>query len=149
MSTSDNITLTYLGAFARAGLLDLSAEREAAQRAMRDFDVRASGLSQPGATLSGGNQQKLLLARFLLKRRRVVILDEPTRGVDVGARAEIYTLINRLTLEGLAVLMVSSDLPELLGMADRVVVMRAGRVAGELAQADATPEAVMALATGV
>jgi ABC-type sugar transport system ATPase subunit len=96
--------------------------------------------------LSGGNQQKMLLARFLFEPRRVVILDEPTRGVDVGARAEIYALMNRLTADGLGVLMISSDLPELLGMADRVVVMRSGRVTGELVRDQATPEAVMALA---
>jgi ABC-type sugar transport system ATPase subunit len=148
MSTSANITVTYLSLFARAGLLSLDRERAAAARAARDFDVRAARLSQPAATLSGGNQQKLLLARYLLKRPQVVILDEPTRGVDVGARAEIYGLMNRLTAEGLAVLMISSDLPELVGMSDRVVVMRAGRVAGELARGQATPEAVMALATG-
>lgn len=148
MSTSANITVTYLRAFARAGLLALERERAAAVQAARDFDVRAARLSQPAATLSGGNQQKLLLARYLLKRRQVVILDEPTRGVDVGARAEIYGLMNRLTAEGLAILMISSDLPELIGMSDRVVVMHAGRVAGELARGQATPEAVMALATG-
>jgi ABC-type sugar transport system ATPase subunit len=109
--------------------------------------VRASSLDQPAATLSGGNQQKLLLARFLLEPRQLVILDEPTRGVDVGARAEIYQLMNRLTAQGLAIVMISSELPELLGMSDRVVVMREGRVAGELSRAEATPEAVMALAT--
>jgi rhamnose transport system ATP-binding protein len=148
MSTSANITVTYLRAFARAGLLALGRERAAAAEAAREFDVRAASLAQPAATLSGGNQQKLLLARYLLKRRQLVILDEPTRGVDVGARAEIYALMNRLTAGGLAILMISSDLPELLGMSDRVVVMRAGRVAGELARGQATPEAVMALATG-
>jgi ABC-type sugar transport system ATPase subunit len=83
-----------------------------------------------------------------VERRRVLVLDEPTRGVDVGARAEIYTLMNQLTNDGLAVLMISSDLPELLGMSDRVVVMRAGRTTGELSRPSATPEAVMALATG-
>ncbi len=89
----------------------------------------------------------MLLARYLLKPRRLLILDEPTRGVDVGARAEIYTLMNRLTAEGLAVLMISSELPEVLGMADRVVVLREGRTTGELARSEATPERVMALAS--
>jgi ABC-type sugar transport system ATPase subunit len=147
MSTAANMTVTYLAHFARLGLLALGRERAAAQRAARDFDVRAAGLDQPAATLSGGNQQKLLLARFLLEPRTLVILDEPTRGVDVGARAEIYQLMNRLTAQGLAILMISSDLPELVGMSDRVVVMREGRVTGELPRGDATPEAVMALAT--
>jgi ABC-type sugar transport system ATPase subunit len=147
MSTSANMTVTYLRHFTRGGLIATRVERAAAERAARDFDVRAASLAQPAATLSGGNQQKLLLARFLLERRRLVILDEPTRGVDVGARAEIYALMNRLTSEGLAIVMISSDLPELIGMSDRVVVMREGRVTGELPRERTTPEAVMALAT--
>jgi ABC-type sugar transport system ATPase subunit len=142
-----NITLTYLAAFARAGLLDVSRERAAAAEAARRFDLRAARLSQPAATLSGGNQQKALLARFLLKPRRVVILDEPTRGVDVGARAEIYALMRRIAASGAAILMISSDLPEVLGMADRIVVMRGGRTTGELTRAEATAERVMALAS--
>jgi ABC-type sugar transport system ATPase subunit len=147
MSASANMTVTYLKTFTRAGVLALGRERAAAERAARDFDVRASSLAQDAASLSGGNQQKLILARFLLKPRMLVILDEPTRGVDVGARAEIYRLMNRLTADGLAILMISSELPELLGMSDRVVVMREGRVTGELSRQDATPDAVMALAT--
>lgn len=147
MSAGANLTLANLREYRRAGLLGVAREQAAAAGAARDFDVRAASLAQPAATLSGGNQQKLLLARFLLTRPRVVILDEPTRGVDVGARADIYQLMNRLTAEGLAIVMISSDLPELLGMSDRVVVMREGRVTGELARSQATPEAVMALAT--
>jgi ribose transport system ATP-binding protein len=127
-------------------VLDLAAERRAAVAAAREFDVRVAGLAVPAGSLSGGNQQKMLLARALLKPRRLLILDEPTRGVDVGARGEIYALMNRLTHSGLAILMISSDLPELLGMSDRVVVMRDGQTRGELTRAAATPEAVMALA---
>jgi ABC-type sugar transport system ATPase subunit len=147
MSAAANLTLANLREYAPAGMLEARRERTAAAGAARDFDVRAASLAQPAATLSGGNQQKLLLARFLLTHPQVVILDEPTRGVDVGARADIYRLMNRLTSEGLAIVMISSDLPELLGMSDRVVVMREGRVTGELSRAQATPEAVMALAT--
>jgi ABC-type sugar transport system ATPase subunit len=147
MAAGENTTIASLGRFTRAGLLAVAAEREAAGRAAREFDVRVASLSQPAATLSGGNQQKLLLARFLMTEPKVVILDEPTRGVDVGARADIYHLMNRLTAGGLAIIMISSDLPELLGMSDRVVVMREGRVTGELARGAATPETVMALAT--
>jgi ABC-type sugar transport system ATPase subunit len=142
-----NITLTYLSTFARAGLLDAARERSAATDAAKRFDLRAARLSQPAGTLSGGNQQKALLARFLLKPRALVILDEPTRGVDVGARAEIYGLMRRLTADGTAILMISSDLPEVLGIADRIVVMRGGRTTGELTRADATAERVMALAS--
>ncbi len=148
MGAGENITITSLTAFARAGVLSVARERRAAEAAAADFDVRARGLSQRAGTLSGGNQQKLLLARYLLEPRRVVILDEPTRGVDVGARAEIYLLMNRLAEQGLGIVMISSDLPEVLGMSDRVVVMREGMTAGELARDAATPERVMALATG-
>ena len=112
---------------------------------------RASTSARPAwpsraATLSGGNQQKALLARFVLETPKLLIIDEPTRGVDVGARVEIYRIMNELTSAGLAILMISSDLPEILGMADRVVVMREGRTTGELQRRDATPERVMALA---
>jgi len=142
-----NITLAYLATFVRAGLLDRQREQAAAADAARRFDLRAAALNQPAATLSGGNQQKALLARFLLKPRALVILDEPTRGVDVGARAEIYALMRRLAAEGAAILMISSDLPEVLGMADRIVVMREGRTTGMLTRAEATAERVMALAS--
>jgi ribose transport system ATP-binding protein len=148
MSTGANITVTFLRSFARAGWLSGSDERLAAESAARDYDVRASSLGQPAATLSGGNQQKLLLARHLLKPRSLIILDEPTRGVDVGARAEIYRIMNRLTAEGLGVLMISSDLNEILGMSDRIVVMRQGRTVGEIARPEATAERVMTMATG-
>lgn len=147
MGADANITLTFLRQYAPGGLLRVSREKAAAARKAREFDVRAARLTQPASTLSGGNQQKMLLARFLLKPRRLLILDEPTRGVDVGARAEIYALMNQLTAEGLAVLMISSELPEVLGMADRVVVLREGRTTGELARSEATPERVMALAS--
>jgi ABC-type sugar transport system ATPase subunit len=148
MAVSENITVTCLRHFARAGLLSTQRERTAAAASARRFDVRAGSLQQPAATLSGGNQQKMLLARYLLEPRTLIVLDEPTRGVDVGARAEIYALMNQLTKEGLAILMISSDLPEVLGMADRIVVLREGRTAGELTRAQASAEAVMALATG-
>jgi ribose transport system ATP-binding protein len=143
-----NITVTYLRSYVRLGLLSLAREGAAAAAAARDFDVRAAGLGQSAATLSGGNQQKLLLARYLLRPRVLLILDEPTRGIDVGAKAEIYALMNRLTAQGLAILMISSELPEVLGMSDRVVVMHEGRTRGELPRARATAEAVMELATG-
>ena len=147
MATDANITVTFLRQFVHGGLLRVAQEKAAASHKAREFDVRAQRLNQPASTLSGGNQQKMLLARYLLKPRRLLILDEPTRGVDVGARAEIYALMNRLTSEGLAVLMISSELPEVLGMADRVVVLREGRTAGELTRAEATAERVMALAS--
>jgi ABC-type sugar transport system ATPase subunit len=147
MSAEQNITLTHLRRFTRRGIVRRARERTAAASAAADVHVRAASLRQPAGTLSGGNQQKVLLARFLLEPPAVLILDEPTRGVDVGARAEIYALMNRLTLEGVGIVMISSDLTEVLGLADRIVVMRDGRTTGELTRSDATAERVMALAT--
>ncbi len=148
MDVGDNLTLASLRQFAHGPWLDRRAERDAAREEAERFDVRSTGLRQRAGTLSGGNQQKLLLGRYLLEPRRVLILDEPTRGIDVGAKAEIYALMNRLTDEGLGILMISSEMEELLGMSDRVVVMRERRTVGELARGAATQESVMALATG-
>jgi ribose transport system ATP-binding protein len=130
-------------------VLAVGRARAAAAAAGRRFDVRAASLAQPAGTLSGGNQQKALVARFVLEPDhppQVLIIDEPTRGVDVGARVEIYRIMNELTAKGLAIVMISSDLPEILGMSDRIVVMREGRTAGEMPRAEATAERVMALA---
>jgi ribose transport system ATP-binding protein len=149
MGTGENMTMAHLARFARRGVLSLAAERGAAAAAARRFDVRSASLSQPAGSLSGGNQQKALLARFVLEPRsapQLLIIDEPTRGVDVGARVEIYRIMNELTATGMAILMISSDLPEVLGMADRVVVMREGRTTGELVRQEATAERVMSLA---
>jgi ABC-type sugar transport system ATPase subunit len=143
-----NMTMASLRTVSRLGFLSLAREHAAAAVAATAFNVRAAGLDQPAGTLSGGNQQKLLLARYLMEPRRLLILDEPTRGIDVGARFEIYALMNRLTESGLGILMISSDLPEVLGVSDRVVVLHEGRTAGALARGAATPEAVMHLATG-
>ncbi len=148
LGAGENMTIASLPAFARGGLLRPGRAAAAASATARDFDLRAAGLDQPAGTLSGGNQQKLLLGRYLMQPRRLLILDEPTRGIDVGAKAEIYALMNRLTARGLAVLMISSELPEVLGMSDRIVVMHEGRTRGALARAEASPEAVMNLATG-
>ncbi len=146
MGAAANMTISHLQSFSRGGLLSLARERAAAEGASKTFGLRAASLTQPIATLSGGNQQKALVARYVLRPGAILVLDEPTRGVDVGARADIYRLMNRLTAEGLGILMISSDLPEVLGMSDRVVVMRSGRTVGELPRAEATPECVMALA---
>jgi L-arabinose transport system ATP-binding protein len=112
-----------------------------------EYDIRCAGVSQRAGSLSGGNQQKTLLARYLQEKRKLLLLDEPTRGVDVGAKAEIYALIDRLTRDGLGILFISSELPELLGMADRIVVMKDGRTVGELPRGIATEERIMEMAT--
>ena len=110
--------------------------------------VNAASIDVPVATLSGGNQQKVALGRWLAARPAVLLLDEPTQGIDVGAKAEIYRLIVELAGQGLALLMISSELPEVLGLSDRVAVMHEGRLAGVLSRAEATPETVMSLALG-
>ncbi|MFD5642392.1 ATP-binding cassette domain-containing protein, partial [Streptomyces anulatus] len=115
---------------------------------MKRLRIKASSPEQKVGELSGGNQQKVVIGKWLLADTRVLILDEPTRGIDVGAKVEIYQLINELTASGHAVLMISSDLPEVLGMSDRVLVMAQGRIAGELPADEATQDAVMALAVG-
>jgi len=122
-SLASNITLATLPRFSRGGLLDGSAEVEAAEELLESLDVRPRGVHRESRTLSGGNQQKVVLARWLLRGCKVLLLDEPTRGVDVGARSEIYALIRRLTDEGVAVVVVSSEIPEVLGLSNRVLVL--------------------------
>ncbi|MEU2671099.1 sugar ABC transporter ATP-binding protein [Streptomyces sp. NPDC007164] len=127
-SVTRNVSVSSMSRFARAGWIDRGAERRAAREATRELSLRPDNPDTPVRTLSGGNQQKAVLARWLLRGCRVLLLDEPTRGVDVGARAELYAVIRRLADEGLAVLLVSSEVPEVLGLADRVLVLREGRV---------------------
>jgi ribose transport system ATP-binding protein len=142
----ENLGLVTLGRFSRGGLVDRAGQRKDAGEIAGRLNVRMSGLRQEVRTLSGGNQQKVVIGKWLLADAKVLVLDEPTRGIDVGAKVEIYELINTLTASGHAVLMISSDLPEVLGMSDRVLVMARGRLAGELPAAEATQDAVMALA---
>ncbi|GAA3377735.1 sugar ABC transporter ATP-binding protein [Streptomyces sannanensis] len=127
-SVTRNVSVSSLSRFSRAGWLNRTGERDAARQATRKLSLRPDNPDAPIRTLSGGNQQKAVLARWLLRGCRVLLLDEPTRGVDVGARAELYAVIRRLADEGLAVLLVSSEVPEVLGLADRVLVLREGRV---------------------
>ncbi|MBH1937395.1 sugar ABC transporter ATP-binding protein [Streptomyces sp. AV19] len=144
----ENLTLARLDRDTRGGFVDRRAQRREAAAMAGRLKVRMSGLEQSARTLSGGNQQKVVIGKWLLAGVRLLILDEPTRGVDVGARVEIYRLVNELTAAGCGVLMISSDLPEVLGMSDRVLVMAQGRIAGELSAADGTvtQDAVMELA---
>ena len=111
--------------------------------------VRTPSIEQKVLNLSGGNQQKVVIAKWLALHPKILIMDEPTRGIDIGAKAEVHGLMHQLAADGVAILMISSELPEILHMSDRILVMRQGRIAGELARAEATQEAVMALATGV
>jgi ABC-type sugar transport system ATPase subunit len=144
----ENASLPTLSSLARAGVVDRRREREEVARWVDALSVRTPSLEQPVRLLSGGNQQKVVVARWMLAHSRLLLFDEPTRGIDVGAKAEIYALMRRLADEGAAILMISSDLPEALGMADRIVVMRGGRIVGELARGAATQDRVAALILG-
>ena len=142
----ENVTLPVLERWTRGGVVRREAERLAALDATTRIQLRPPDIERATRTLSGGNQQKVVLARALLADARVLIADEPTRGVDVGAKAEIHRRIRLLADEGRAVLLISSELPEVLALADRIVVMREGRVTGTLTADAATPEAIMTLA---
>jgi D-xylose transport system ATP-binding protein len=144
----NNMTLAGLPRLSGRFVTDVDAEAAAGGRAMKDLKVKANSVFTVAGTLSGGNQQKVVLAKWLLTNPRVLFLDEPTRGIDVGAKQEIYGHINRLAGEGMAIVLVSSELPEVLGLSDRVIVLHEGRITGEFKRTEATPEAVMSAATG-
>ena len=148
MSIRDNITLPALERYAVAGLISREKETAAAQAASKSLSVKAPSVDFLAKNLSGGNQQKVVLAKWLSLGPKVLIFDEPTRGIDVGAKAEIYDLMRRLAGEGVAILMISSDMEEVLGLSDRVAVMHEGRITGILPRRDATEESVMQLAVG-
>ncbi|NHA69946.1 sugar ABC transporter ATP-binding protein [Phycicoccus flavus] len=142
---SNNVTISSMGRFARWGFLRRGDEKSEAERLTEQLDVRPRGVTRPVGKLSGGNQQKVVLARWLLRGCRVLLLDEPTRGVDVGARSEIYALIRSLADEGVAVVVVSSEVEEVLGLADRVLVVREGRVVHESAATELDESRVLDL----
>jgi rhamnose transport system ATP-binding protein len=146
MSVASNTTLATLSKIARRGLIDRGREAALAERYVSQFRIKAPSVAVEVGTLSGGNQQKVALARWLSTEPSVLILDEPTQGVDVGSKAEIHELMQTLAERGLAIVMISSELPEVLGMSDRVAVMRAGRIRGILDRAEATQASVLALA---
>jgi len=148
-SLNDSISIGFSDLLLHLGLIRRQEERDRVQRAMTTYDIRATGPSQKVGTLSGGNQQKALLARWLDREPNVIILDEPTRGVDVGAKAEIHGLIDRLAGRGKAVLLISSDLPEVLGMSDRVSVMHRGTISAELRGEAMTQENAILAASGL
>jgi rhamnose transport system ATP-binding protein len=146
MSVAANASLASLGAVSRRGLIDRAAERGSAQRYVDQFRIKTPSVHAEVGTLSGGNQQKVALARWLSTNPAVLILDEPTQGVDVGSKAEIHGLMQTLVERGLAILMISSELPEILGMSDRIAVMQAGTIRGVLSRAEATQDAILSLA---
>jgi rhamnose transport system ATP-binding protein len=148
LSIERNVTLPRSGALAKLGFLFGGTERREARHWTERLRTKYSRLADPVGTLSGGNQQKVVLAKWLATDPRVLIVDEPTRGIDVGTKAEVHRLMSALAAEGVAVVMVSSELPEVLGMADRVLVMREGRIVAEIPRAEATEDSVMFAAMG-
>ncbi|QVQ54797.1 sugar ABC transporter ATP-binding protein [Spiractinospora alimapuensis] len=148
LSVQRNATMTRRRALSRLGVLWSSVERDAAREWAVRLQVKAARLTDAVSTLSGGNQQKVVLAKWLATEPWVLLIDEPTRGIDVGTKAEVHRLLSELAADGLAVVMVSSELPEVLGMADRVLVMHEGRVTAELDRDEATESAIMYAATG-
>ncbi|MEO1987312.1 MAG: sugar ABC transporter ATP-binding protein [Martelella sp.] len=148
-SVASNVTMAAIRSFAsRFGIMKQRAEDEAALEEIDRLSIKTASLDTPAGSLSGGNQQKIVLAKWLLTQPRVLILDEPTRGVDVGAKYEIYKIIRQLAAEGAAILLISSELPEVLGMSDRVVVMSEGRISATASGDQLTPETIMTFATG-
>ncbi|NUT57510.1 MAG: sugar ABC transporter ATP-binding protein [Agromyces sp.] len=146
-SVARNITLSIRNQLAKAGIITSGFENRAAKVWASRLEVKTNALSTVAATLSGGNQQKVVLGKWLATEPRVLIVDEPTRGIDVGTKAEVHRLLSELAGRGIGILMISSELPEVLGMADRVLVMREGRITAEIDRADATSENVMFAAT--
>jgi rhamnose transport system ATP-binding protein len=148
MPVAANTTLAILRQISRGGMLDFSRERRIAGEMAARLGTKTPSVQTPVGRLSGGNQQKVALARWLVTEPRILILDEPTQGVDVGAKAEIHRLMSELAGRGLGILMISSELPEILGMSDRIAVMHGGRIVGEMVRAEATQEKVLEMALG-
>ncbi len=148
MSIAANITLASLNTLVRRGAINFRNERETTVEYVQRFAIKTPTIFAPVAMLSGGNQQKVVLSRWLATKPAVLILDEPTQGVDVGAKSEIHALMGELAAQGLAILMISSDMPEILGMCDRIFVMRAGAIAGILERKEATQQKILGLALG-
>jgi len=149
LSVRENVSLASLDGLTSAGFVRRSAERRLVGGFIEALQIRTPGQEQRVVNLSGGNQQKVVIAKWLALEPKILLIDEPTRGVDIGAKAEVHSLLNQLAQRGVAILMISSELPEVLGMSDRILVMREGRIAGELSRPEATPERIMALSTGL
>ncbi len=147
LAVRENVALTSLDELSRFGFVKLAQEREQVEQYVKRLQIRTPSLEQRVINLSGGNQQKVVISKWLMLQPKILIMDEPTRGIDVGAKAEIYELMNQLAQSGVGLIMISSELPELLAMSDRVVCLAAGRVTGILRRDEATPEQVMRYCT--
>jgi ribose transport system ATP-binding protein len=148
MTVRENLTLPTLRHYVRGALIDFELERTEAERLRSEFSVKCSGIEQRVAELSGGNQQKVVLAKWLALTPKVIILDEPTRGVDVAAKAEIYEVTRKLAESGVAIMLISSDMEEILGESHRVIVMHEGGLVGTLEREECSEEAILQLAVG-
>jgi ribose transport system ATP-binding protein len=148
LSVKENITLPNLKQFTKRGVLDLKKERVVVDDYITKLNIKTPSRNQKVLYLSGGNQQKVVLSKWLCSHARIFIFDEPTRGIDVGAKTEIYQLMNQLTASGVGIIMISSELPEILGMSDRILVMYDGRITAELDDKTATQENIMKYALG-
>jgi ribose transport system ATP-binding protein len=148
MAVRENITLAHLGDFARGGFVSKASERKNVSRYVAELDIRTPSVEQKVANLSGGNQQKVVIAKWLGVKPKVLILDEPTRGIDVGAKAAIHSLMCELAAKGVGIVMISSELPEILAMSDRIIVLHEGRVTARLSREEATQDRIMMAATG-
>ena len=148
MPIAANTSLASLPAVSRRGMIDTACERDLARSYVKSLQIKTSSLYAEAGSLSGGNQQKVALARWLAIKPSVLILDEPTQGVDVGSKSEIHRIMVDLAAQGVAIIMISSELPEILGMSDRIAVMHAARVAGVLPRHEATQDRILALALG-
>jgi ABC-type sugar transport system ATPase subunit len=148
MAIRTNVSAANIASISRNGFVQDRLEKDLAEQYVKQLNIRTPSIDQLARNLSGGNQQKVIIAKWLAVKPKVLIVDEPTRGVDVGAKIEIYNLLRKMAAEGVAVVMISSELPEVLGMSDRIVVIREGHFAGEIDHADATEEKIMTMATG-
>jgi len=147
LSVRENLTLALLPHLAKTGIVDENEQAQVVERFVQRLGIKCATVDQPIRELSGGNQQKVLLARWLCLSPRLLILDEPTRGIDVGAKAEIQSLIAQLAADGLGVLMISSEMEEVMGMSDRIIVLREGRISGMLNRKEFNQETIMAFAS--
>jgi ABC-type sugar transport system ATPase subunit len=146
-SIGENMSFPLLKQFSRMVLMNRTMEKESWKEQMERLKIKAPGFNTLAGDLSGGNQQKVVLGRWLLTKPKILLMDEPTRGIDVGAKAEIYNLINQLAAEGMGILIISSELPELLGLSDRIITFCEGRVTGEFTKEEATQEKLLTAAT--
>ena len=144
LSIRDNIVLASLKKFSKYGVMKDKEQNDETEKIFSRLNIKANSIRVPAFSLSGGNQQKVVLAKWLAADPQILILDEPTRGVDVGAKAEIYKIMNDLAARGIAIIMISSEMPEILGMCDRIYIMNEGKMAGELDAKEATQEGIMA-----